>query len=99
MIVYISGGITGVKNFKERFAEAEAYLKKLGHEPINPALVELPKSCTWGDYMKIDLEMLNLADGIYMLSNWKESKGARLEFDYAIANDLKILFETDERGI
>lgn len=67
MKIYISGGITGVPNFEEKFARAEKQLKDWGYEVINPTMVRLPESCNHADYMKVDLQLLDLADGIYML--------------------------------
>ena len=93
MKIYVSGGITGVSNFKENFANAQIELEEKGYEVINPAIVELPKSCTCDDYMKVTLSMLDLADGIYMLSNWRESKGALVEYGYALAQGKNVLYE------
>ena len=91
MRVYISGKITGLYNFKEVFKQAEQKLIQDGYEPINPTMVELPISCTWDDYMSVDLNLLDLADAIYMLSNSKDSKGACMEYGYALAKDKVIL--------
>ena len=93
MRVYISGGITNVSNYKEYFAEAEAYLKSQGHEVINPCMIVLPESCTWTDYMKIDLRLLTLCDTIYMLKDYEQSKGARIEYGFALTNNLNIMYQ------
>lgn len=93
MRIYVSGGITGVEDFKEKFAKAKEELEKQGYEVINPAIIELPKSCTWEDYMNICIPMLELADGIFMLNNWKKSSGACTEYGYAIGTDKIIMFE------
>ena len=93
MRVYISGPITGVSNFREKFSKAETELKGKQLEPINPALVDLPTSCTWFDYMKIDIEMLKLADAIYLLKGWEFSKGACMEYGFALAAGKQIMYE------
>ena len=93
MRIYISGGITNVPNYKEHFAEAEAYLKSQGHEVINPCMIVLPESCTWKDYMKIDLCLLSLCDTIYMLKDYEQSKGARIEYGFALTNNLNIMYQ------
>lgn len=93
MRIYISGPITGVLDYKEKFARAEEKIKA-NHpdaEVINPTMIVLPESCKHEDYMKIDFMLLNLADAIYMLNGWELSKGACMEYGYAIAKDLIIL--------
>lgn len=37
MKIYIAGPITGIPDYKERFAKAEAELKAKGHAVMNPA--------------------------------------------------------------
>lgn len=95
MRIYISGPITNVPHFKIHFDEAEKELKEKypNAEIINPTMVVLPESCTHEDYMKIDFMLLDLADAIYMLNGWELSKGACMEYGYAMAKDLIILTE------
>lgn len=99
MKIYISGGITNVPNFMERFAEAEKMLRNAypKAEVINPALVNsnLPKSTTHEQYMKMSFLMLDMADYVYMLNNWRESCGASQEYGYALAKDKVIMFEKE----
>ena len=93
MKIYISGAISNNPNYKEDFERAEKKLKADGYEVINPTMVELPPSCTHADYMKVDFALLDLSDGIYLLSNYEQSKGACMEYGYALAKDKIILFE------
>lgn len=90
MRVYISGPITDNLSYKEDFARAENYLRTLGHIPLNPCK---PEGWSYKDYMDMCLAELSKCDAIYMLWGWAESKGSRLEFDYAAAVGLKIFFE------
>ena len=92
-MVYISGGITNVPNYKEHFAEAEAYLKSQGHEVINPCMIVLPESCTWSDYMKIDLGLLSLCDTVYMLKGYSKSRGAMVELKTAMQLNKNIIYQ------
>ena len=98
MIIYISGKITGCDDYKERFAAAETYLLGQGHKTINPARIDLGKDATWQQYMKFDLYLLGLCDAIYMLDNWIESRGARIERMFAKTKGLKIIEEKLKAG-
>lgn len=62
---------------------------------INPAKVnaQLPIETTWEEYMKMSMCMLEMCNAIYMLKGWKDSKGARLEYDFAKSKNYKIFFE------
>lgn len=79
--VYIAGPITGVTNYKEVFAGARAALEKLGYIVLNPA--ELPYGMAAGDYMRICIAMLDVADAVYMLPGWGKSLGAGIEYQLA----------------
>jgi hypothetical protein len=86
MTVYISGAITGVVNYKDMFAKVEAMLVEQGYSVFNPANVDTMTDTTgwtWADYMQYDLAALGRCSAIYMLSNWTNSKGARIEKRYA----------------
>ena len=77
MKIYISGPITNVLDYKEKFGQAEKHLKEKypNAEIINPTMIVLPSSCTHEDYMKIDFMLLDLCDAIYMMPGWDLSKG------------------------
>lgn len=95
MKIYISGPITGHEDYLAEFAEARRAVEALfAHsvEVINPARIcaELPESTTWEEYMNICFQLLNMADGIYMMPDWKESTGASAEYGYAKALNKKI---------
>jgi len=89
MKVYISGKITGTNDYMKRFEDAEIELQLNGYDVINPALVNsnLPECTTHDEYMKISLCMLDMCDAIYMLDGWNNSKGACIEYGYALGKD------------
>jgi hypothetical protein len=95
MRIYISGAISGVLDFKEKFDQAEKHLKQTypNAEIINPTMIVLPSSCTHEDYMKIDFMLLDLCDSVYFMPGWEWSKGCNQEYGYAMAKDLIILEE------
>lgn len=96
MKVYISGKITGTKDYMLRFTKAEHHLyQKYGDIPvINPAKVNsmLPAEDTsYEEYMKMCFCMLDMCDAIYMMPGWRDSNGAKREFEYAQARGMTIL--------
>lgn len=95
MKVYISGPITGTKDYMERFSKAQKYLESKGYSVINPALVNsnLPKDTTYGEYMTMSLTMLTMCDTIYLLKGYEDSEGALIELNSAKLFGCKILYE------
>ena len=91
--IYISGKITNNPVYKLQFAAAERELKNEGLQPVNPAREILPAGSTWADYMRHDIRLLCDCSAIYMLTNWRQSKGARLERSLAKKLGLKIIYE------
>ena len=94
MKIYISGAITNVPDYKENFARAEEKLKAEYPEAeiINPTVLDaLP--LTYDEYMELDLKLLDMCGAIYMLNGWEKSKGACIEYGYALAKDKIILLE------
>ena len=97
--IYISGKITGTTDYMQRFSEAKLRLMNyFDCDIINPAKVNsmLPTNTTYEEYMKMSLCMLSMCDTIYMLKGWKDSKGARLEHEYAKAHNYNIIYESEE---
>jgi len=81
MVVYIAGKMTGLEDKgRGKFAEAENELKK-AFVVINPSV--LPDNMPGDRYMPICFAMIDQADAIVMLDNWKDSPGAKLEKAYA----------------
>jgi hypothetical protein len=85
MKVYIAGKITGLNDYKELFLHAEQELKSKGYNVMNPAV--LPDGFTHEEYMKICFCMIDVCDSVYFLDNWCQSKGAVMEYNYAIENN------------
>lgn len=78
--VYIAGKITGDKNYWIKFRAVECEIVKAGAIALNPA--NLPEGMAGGDYMPICMAMIDQADAVFFLPDWKESAGATLEHDY-----------------
>lgn len=95
MKIYISGKITGLPeaDAKYYFHSAHAELKTQGHEPVNPMFLPHNHGKTWAEFMREDLQALLTCEAIYMLENWQDSKGARIEFGLAVELGMKIIFQ------
>jgi hypothetical protein len=89
--IYIAGKITGLENFKEKFEAAETDLKERGFIPMNPA--KLNSGFSHAEYMHICYAMIDICDSVYMLLDWEESKGAVMEYNYAVKNHKEIIRE------
>ena len=79
MIGYLSGPITGHKDYRRQFAKAAAALKEMGYNVINPAAIDdaIPVECmSYEEIMRIDLELLSTADYLVQLPGWERSIGA-----------------------
>jgi len=91
--VYIAGKITGLENYKDNFNKAEEELKAKGYICMNPSI--LGEGFPYKSYMPICLAMLEACDTVYMLNNWKDSKGAKVEHEYAKIQGKKIIYQED----
>lgn len=100
MRIYISGPITGIDGYMENFDEAERYLMDAFPEAqiMNPAKINIfmPGDFTHDEYLEMSLKELSMCDAIFMLSGWRQSAGACMEFGYAYAK--RMSFITDGRG-
>ena len=96
MRYYISGQIANNPTYISDFEIAEMWLKLQGYEVINPCKFGEYSFFTYADYMKIDLLLLEMCDGIYMLSNWEQSKGAKTELAVAKSLGKKVKFESKQ---
>lgn len=95
MIVYISGKVTGKdpEAVKKSFGDAEILLRSKGHKVVNPV-----KLCSshddWVFAMKKCIAALMECNAIYILDDWINSKGARIE--YNLANQLNFKLFNDQ---
>ena len=88
MVVYLSGPITGVPDYKSKFAAAGQLLIDAGCVVINPAemdnVIKADGGVPDGVYMNADIRLLEAANAIVLLPGWEESKGARAEWMKAV---------------
>lgn len=90
---YVAGPMTGLPELNfPAFHAAAAKLRAIGHEVVNPAEVNPDPGMKWEDAMRADLPQLCRCDAIAMLPGWQLSRGARLEFDIAVALSMPVHF-------
>ena len=80
MKVYIAGKIAGDQRYKVKFREAAKALEAAGHVVLNPAT--LPDGLTGADYMRICMAMVDVSDVAVFLPDYRESRGAMVEWAY-----------------
>lgn len=82
MVIYLSGGITGDMDYREKFKEYAKKLEETGHTVLHPAM--LPETLTPAAGTRIRMAMIDAADEVVFLGDWEESEGAQLERGYCI---------------
>lgn len=95
MKIYLSGKITGDANYRQKFGSMEKELLSYGYMVFNPAI--LPDGFEYEDYMDLDLLILSRCDAIFLMRDWKNSPGAKREYEEAKRLGLRILTEEDLR--
>ncbi len=63
---------------------------------LNTAHFEQTCACKLQGYLDGDIVVLKRCDAIFMLPNWKYSKGAKIEYNVAKMRDMKILMNLKE---
>ena len=97
MKVYIAGKITGLEKAEvfKKFSESKCQLKKQGCIVMSPAVLASNDGFEHSDYMHVCFAMIDVCDAVYMQRDWRDSKGARMELQYAMNCKKKILYEDD----
>lgn len=93
--IYIAGKVTGLdpESVNKKFFEQEILLAQQGYDVINPIrLVESSglQNDTWENIMRHCLAALVFCDAIYLLPDWHDSRGARVELSTALALQMEI---------
>jgi len=101
-MVYVSGPVTRNENAIEQFEEADKFLRKIGHIPLNPIRIDAPhplKMGKWLYYMRKSVELLMKSDALFLLDGWEKSDGARIEFDLCVKLGIPIYFNCDKEKL
>ena len=95
--VYLSGPITGVVDYKERFKRTQRELWDMGCGFVmNPAevLSHAPISqMTREEIMTICYALMASCDTIYLLDGWRASDGCWEELVYAKMHGMEVVYE------
>ena len=98
MKIYISGKITGLKpeEANRNFMEADRALREKGHKTVNPLMIAATiQDMDWKTFMGIAYAVIHdeSIDAVYMLRNWKDSMGACIEWGWAQAAGIPVLYQ------
>lgn len=102
---YISGPMTGIPGHNFRaFDDASSRLEALGHTVVSPADIArkagisettVPDAASLLDIKYSDLQSLRDCEALYMLKDWENSEGARVEHLVARWLNLPIEYEVE----
>lgn len=94
--IFISGPITNVPDYKERFNKAEEELRKMGYKSImNPSVLP-SEGFDYEDYMTITITMMRCCDAVVFIDGWRLSTGAQTEHVFAVNKGMKLLYGLEE---
>jgi hypothetical protein len=96
--IYIAGKVTGEPPHKTalKFALAKRQIEKLGHEAVNPIEVVGDWECPWDLAMRKCIVAMMACDMIFMLDDYKNSPGAKIELSLAEALGIHVLYEIND---
>ena len=95
MKIYIAGKITGNDRYRRQFlnAEIDLCIEDISRTILNPAdTVARICGLEHHEYIHICKAMIDVCDTVAFLPNWKESKGAVKEHEYAQKMGKKIIY-------
>lgn len=94
---YNAGKISGLSwlDAYSKFERADKRIeKKYGLNPVNPMKHGLHPSRPWWMHMVYDLWLMMRCEVVYFQQDWKESRGARIEYKVAKFFGKKIQMKT-----
>ncbi len=95
--IYISGKITGDKNYREKFKYHRQVLENAGYVVVDPSTFEFADDIHWENAMRFDIREMLLCDAVALLPDWQESRGAIIEA--GLAHDLGMKVQEVEKWI
>ena len=100
MRLYISGKITGDEGYLKKFSDTQVLLQSQGYEVVNPALLGgVISGVDWNKALYAGVNFLiGMADGIVMLEDWQDSKGACMELGMALGMEMPVYLMKDREA-
>lgn len=100
MKIYISLPITGhdITRQREHADRVAASLSRMGHRPLTPFDIYAGKTPSYADYLCSDLRALADCEAIYLCEGWRQSRGCRIEHDFAKGMGKTIFYHDDEEN-
>lgn len=105
MKLYLAGPMTGYPehNFP-KFGQVATQLRAFGHEVMSPAELDGPDfdhddPAPWAEYLRRDIVELLECEGVFVLPDWENSRGASLEVHIAKELGMPILDHIDKDGV
>ncbi len=94
--IYIAGKVTGepISECTMKFGAAQVDLERLGHTAVNPLAVVGDWKCPWDLAMRKCIRALMDCEMIFMLEDYKNSKGAMVEYELATMLGMEIIYES-----
>ena len=98
MKIYIAGKISGLprNEVEAKFSEAKRRLEDKGHVVFIPTVLPEYNEVPHDDYMHICYAMVDICDAVFMLKDWQDSMGARMELQYAADWRKEIFYEDSD---
>lgn len=97
--LYVAGPVSGTTDYSERFRQGCMEVAQLGYVPVSPLEVftseDTTSEETWQLAIRADIRALLECHGAFMLRNWEDSRGARLEHYIAVSLDMLVLYQGD----
>lgn len=100
--VFISGKITGenIRECMDKFFDVRSSFWLDNIDYLDEESIIIPQlldgiyfGISHKEAMEICLKELKTCTHIYMLKDWKESKGAKIEHEFAKENGIKIIYQ------
>lgn len=107
MKLYVSGPMSSIGPptwNHPAFHRMACELRCAGHQVISPAEMDETDKPDWDQqpwdyYLRRDIKAVADCDGIVMLKDWQNSKGAKLELHVAETLGMKVFYSTDQADL